>query len=222
MSKSHLKDSQDFSEQRINMVKQQLVARDVRDKNVLAAMRTVPRHLFVSKKYRDEAYSDGPLPIGKGQTISQPYIVASMTEHLEISSKSRVLEIGTGCGYQTAVLAEIAKDVYSIEIIPKLHETANSIFKELYYKNIYTRLADGSEGWADKAPFDAIIITAAAPKIPEKLIEQLALNGKMLLPIQGGYFDQQDLFKITKTKDGLTQKSLYGVRFVPMTGNISK
>ena len=212
----------DYTSLREEMVKKQLISRDVKDRVVLSAMKTVPRHLFVDENNMPNAYNDGPLPIGNNQTISQPYIVASMTEHLNLTPQSKVLEIGTGCGYQSAVLAEIAKSVYTIEIIPELYKQAQSTLKKLHYNNILCKLGDGAEGWLEYAPYDAIIITAATPKIPEKLIEQLGSNGTMILPLQGDYFNSQDLIKVSKKNDKLIQKSLYSVRFVPMTGMIAK
>jgi protein-L-isoaspartate(D-aspartate) O-methyltransferase len=208
----------DFTDSRQRMVEQQLIPREVRNKDVLDAMRTVPRHMFVDEKYQSDAYNDGPLPIGYDQTISQPYIVASMTEHLEINNKSKVLEIGTGCGYQTAVLAEIASHVYSIEIVESLHKESKKTLNKLHYKNVSLKFGNGYLGWTEQAPFDAIILTAASPKIPEKLIEQLAVNGTMVLPITYTSHYDQELIKLVKKPNELVQESLYGVRFVPMTG----
>jgi protein-L-isoaspartate(D-aspartate) O-methyltransferase len=212
------KTPKDYAVLREKMVKEQLVTRGIKDKNVLNAMRTVPRHLFVPDRNKAEAYSDDPLPIGNNQTISQPYIVASMTEQLNINSKSKVLEIGTGCGYQSAVLAEIAGEVYTIEIIPELYNETVKRLDELFYKNIITKLGDGTQGWEEHSPFDGIIITAAALKIPENLVEQLAINGTMVLPLQEKLYNQQTLYRITKTEDGIKKDALFGVRFVPMTG----
>lgn len=214
------KDKQiDFTLLRQKMVEQQLIPRSVNNRQVIDAMRTVPRHLFVDKNLQMDAYDDGPLPIGYDQTISQPYIVASMTEHLGIDNNSKVLEIGTGCGYQTAVLAEIASHVYSIEIIKALHYQAKKILKKLNYNNVTLKLGNGYSGWEEYAPFDAIIITAAAPKIPESLIKQLVINGNMVLPVTHNNYYDQELIKIIKKSDILIQESLYGVRFVPMTGS---
>lgn len=212
------KKTKDYAALRYKMVDEQLISRSIKDKQVLNAMRAVPRHLFVPEIFKKDAYTDGPLPIGSNQTISQPYIVASMTEQLEINSTSKVLEIGTGCGYQSAVLAEIVRAVYTIEIIPELYYTTIKRFEELVYENIFSKLDDGSDGWPEFAPFDAVIITAAASKIPEKLIEQLALGGTILLPQQRHLKYQQSLIKIKKTENGLLKESLYSVRFVPMTG----
>ncbi len=211
-----------FVSQRMRMVDDQLVRRGVRDTAVLAAMRIVPRHLFVPEQYRHEAYYDGPLPIGEGQTISQPYVVASMTEHLELEPGDKVLEIGTGCGYQAAVLAEITDDICSIEMLPGLLDRAREILKELGYDRVKTKLGDGSLGWPEEAPFDAIIVTAAAPRIPDALLEQLKEGGRMVLPLTTGLFNQQDLVKIRKTKEGIEKEVLYEVRFVPMRGKVEE
>jgi len=211
-----------FISQRLRMVDEQLVQRGIRDAAVLYAMRTVPRHLFVPEQYRSEAYYDGPLPIGEGQTISQPYVVGSMTEHLELEPGNKVLEIGTGCGYQAAVLSEITDKVFSIEMIPELLQRADKLLHELGYDKIKTKLDDGSGGWREEAPFDAIVITAAAPKIPEVLIEQLVEGGRMVLPLITGSFNRQDLVKIRKTKAGLQKEVLYEVRFVPMRGRVEQ
>jgi protein-L-isoaspartate(D-aspartate) O-methyltransferase len=215
---SESKDSEDtYASRRQRMVENQLARRDVTDQNVLDAMRTVPRHHFVPEKYRPEAYYDGPLPIGEGQTISQPYIVAIMTQLLKIDSTSKVLEIGTGSGYQAAVLAEITDSVYTIEIIDKLAHRADTILDSLGYSNVHVRAGDGYLGWPEAAPFDAVIITAAAPRIPQPLIDQLKVGGRMVVPV-GDY--SQDLLLITKEKEGYTKKSVIPVRFVPMTGKI--
>ncbi len=220
--KSKDKTGIDYAELREQMVERQIARRDVSDKAVLDAMRTVPRHLFVPDDLRHDAYEDGPLPIGHGQTISQPYVVASMTQNLELTYKSKVLEIGTGSGYQAAVLAEIAREVYSIEIVPELLKRAQGLFEVLHYRNIQTKLGDGSLGWPEHGPYDAIILTAAAPRIPEALIEQLAPGGVMVLPLREDYDDTQDLVKVRRTPDGLKQISLYAVRFVPMRGDVDR
>lgn len=189
----------------------------VTDARVLDAMRTVPRHEFVPKGAEDRAYEDRPLPIGHGQTISQPYIVALMTELLEVRPESYVLEIGTGSGYQAAVLAEIVDRVYSIEIIKPLADTAAERLKRLGYANVETRHGDGYFGWADAAPFDAIIVTAAASHIPPPLVEQLKPGGRMVIPV-GPPFQPQQLMLVEKDKDGtVTQRSVLPVRFVPLT-----
>lgn len=204
------------------MVARQIQARDVADPCVLEAMRTVPRHAFVTKGYQDLAYADSPLPIGHGQTISQPYIVAFMTEALGLDPNSRVLEIGTGSGYQSAVCAEIAREVYTIEIVPELAESAAGLLKELGYTNVHVRAGDGFFGWPDKAPFDAIIGTAAAEKIPQPLVDQLKTGGRMILP-HGDANGLQYLILITKDDRGqVSQKRVLLVRFVPMTGQVQE
>ena len=216
-NKNKLHDA-DFVSQRTRMVEQQLVPRGIKDDRVLAAMRQVPRHLFVPGTYRAEAYHDCPQPIGYGQTISQPFIVASMTAELELEGNDRVLEIGTGCGYQTAVLAEIAADVYTIEIVPELLQKATGLLKTLGYQSIHTLADDGSLGWPEHAPFDAIIVTAAALKEPATLIDQLTVGGRMVYPLDMGRFSCQQLFKVRRTDKGYDRQYLYDVRFVPMQG----
>jgi len=201
---------------RARMVESQIVSRGVRDPRVLAAMREVPRHLFVEPAERARAYEDTPLPIGGHQTISQPYIVALMTELLDLSPSERVLEIGTGSGYQSAVLGELAHEVYSIEIIPELARAASEKLRGLGYANVVVREGDGYRGWPEKAPFDGIIVTAAPARIPEPLLDQLAPGGRMVIPV-GGFFQELKVF--TKEPDGrITEKDIIPVRFVPMTG----
>jgi protein-L-isoaspartate(D-aspartate) O-methyltransferase len=201
---------------RARMVDTQIVARGVRDPRVLAAMRKVPRHLFVEAAERGSAYEDHPLPIGGQQTISQPYIVALMSELLGLTPDSRVLEIGTGSGYQSAVLGELAREVYSIEIIPELARSAAEKLRTLGYANVIVREGDGYRGWPEKAPFDGIIVTAAPPRIPEPLLDQLAPGGRMVIPV-GGFFQELKVF--TKGADGsVSEKGIIPVRFVPMTG----
>ncbi len=205
---------------RARMVETQIVARGVRDPRVLSAMREVPRHLFVAEGERAHAYEDHPLPIGGSQTISQPYIVALMTELLGLPPKARVLEIGTGSGYQSAVLSKIAEQVYSIEILPDLASSASAALGSLGYSNVTVRAGDGYRGWPEHAPFDGIIVTAAPEKIPEPLVEQLAVGGRMVIPV-GGFFQELKVF--TREKDGrVTEKAIIPVRFVPMTGEIEK
>jgi len=205
---------------RARMVETQIAARGVRDPRVLDAMRKVPRHRFLDAAARGEAYEDRPVPIGNNQTISQPYIVALMTELLELPPHSRVLEIGTGSGYQSAVLAEIAAEVYSIEILPELAQSAAGKLKELGYANVEVRAGDGYRGWPEHAPFDGIMVTAAPERIPQPLVEQLATGGRMVVPV-GGFFQELKVF--TKEKDGhLSEKDVIPVRFVPMTGEIEK
>ena len=205
-----------FDQQRHKMVGDQIRRRGISDKRVLNAMATVPRHLFVEKHQQQLSYFDGPLPIGHGQTISQPYIVAFMTDELQLESHHTVLEIGTGCGYQSAILSMLAKEVISLEYVAKLAETARKRLGELNYDNIQVHNANGIDGWAEKAPYDRIIGTAAPTSMPYKLIEQLAPQGRMIIPVGGSIFNQS-LFIITKNKNGIvkTKRSL-PVRFVPM------
>ena len=203
---------------RRDMVRRQIAARGVTDARVLTAMRNVPRHWFVPAELRRLAYDDRPLPIGHKQTISQPYIVALMTEALQLTPKSRVLEIGTGSGYQAAVLSEITPHVFTIEIVEPLARRAIAAFTRHGYKTIRTRIGDGYKGWAEHAPFDAIIVTCAPDHIPPDLLAQLAPQGRMCIPV-GGQFGVQRLVVVSKNKDGsLDRKNLIPVRFVPMTG----
>ncbi len=205
-----------FSSKRHQMVKEQIQQRGIKDSLVLKAMRKVPRHLFVPDYLRSQAYQDYPLPIGAGQTISQPYIVAFMTEALRLKGGEKVLEIGTGSGYQAAILAEIAGEVYTIEIIASLGNRAAELLKQLGYQNIHVVIGDGYRGLPDHAPFDAIIVTAAPAHIPQPLIDQLKPGGRMIIPVGDFY---QELVLITKQADGsIKQKSVLPVRFVPMTG----
>jgi protein-L-isoaspartate(D-aspartate) O-methyltransferase len=201
---------------RERMVETQIKARGLKDERVLKAMLKVPRHLFVDEALRDQAYGDFPLPIGEGQTISQPYIVALMTEALELKGNERVLEIGTGSGYQTAILAELALWVYTIERFPTLLERAKKVLNELGYKNISFKLDDGTLGWKEASPFDAIIVTAASPDIPPPLVEQLAEGGRMVIPV-GDEFSQT-LIKGVKRGGKLHTKVLEPVRFVKLVG----
>ncbi|MCP5004220.1 MAG: protein-L-isoaspartate(D-aspartate) O-methyltransferase [Planctomycetes bacterium] len=202
--------------ERKKMVKSQIVDRGVRDRAVLDAMETVPRHLFVPEELVGFSYQDAPFPIGLGQTISQPYIVALMTEMLELNSDDIVLEIGTGSGYQAAVLATIVKKVYTIEIIEALGTQATQRLRLLGYHNVDVKIADGSNGWPDKAPFDAIIVTAAADKIPSALIQQLKHGGRMVIPVDNSYLSQ-DLLIIEKDEGGeIDIKKTIPVRFVPL------
>ncbi len=205
-----------FERKRHEMVRQQIEARGIRDSNVLAALRKVPRHLFVGEALRDQAYGDFPLPIGEQQTISQPFIVAEMTQALELTPNDRVLEIGTGSGYQAAILAQIVYRVYTLERIRALFVQARKLLDKLNYHNIVMRCADGTKGWEDESPFNAIIVTAGAPTIPEVLIEQLAEGGRLVVPV--GDQHSQDLIKITKDQDGIHQTNLGGCRFVKLVG----
>jgi protein-L-isoaspartate(D-aspartate) O-methyltransferase len=194
----------------------------VRDRAVVAAMRTVPRHRFVPEELRYAAYDDNPLPIGLDQTISQPYIVGSMTEELRLTPESKVLEIGTGSGYQAAVLAEITPHVFTIEIKEPLAVRAAALLKDLGYTTVRTRRGDGYYGWEEEAPFDAIIVTASAPHVPPPLVKQLKPGGRMVLPV-GPPFGRQSLVLVTKGADGkLRSESLYSVSFVPLTGSLGK
>ena len=197
------------------MVAQQIARRGIKDERVLEAMRKVPRERFVRDSDRNLAFYDGPLSIGCGQTISQPYIVAYMTDMLELGVGDRVLEIGTGSGYQTAVLAEIASEVYTIEIVEQLGSRARTILEELGYDNIHYRIGDGYEGWAEEAPFDAIIVTAAPPKLPDGLVAQLGDGGRMSVPV--GRYDQL-LVRIIRKGEEIREETMLPVRFVPMTG----
>jgi len=199
------------------MVREQIEARGVTDENVLAAMRKVPRHEFVPERWVDSAYDDGPLPIGYDQTISQPYIVALMTELLQLTPQSKVLEIGTGSGYQAAVLDEIAREVYSIEIIEPLATAAAERLKRLGYGKVQVKLGDGYLGWPEHAPFDAIIVTAGAEQVPPPLIEQLKPGGRMVIPI-GEVAGRQSLVLVEKSTTGkVTQQHVAPVAFVPLT-----
>lgn len=195
------------------MVEAQIRARGVRDPLVLAAMAKVPRHLFVPEALRSRAYADEPLPIGGGQTISQPYIVAYMTETLRLKGGEKVLEIGTGSGYQTAVLAEIAAEVWTVEIVPPLAERARAVLEGLGYANIRYRVGDGSEGWPEGAPFDGVIVTAAAGRMPAALEGQLAVGGRMIIPVGT---DLQELVLVRRNAKGFDRERLLGVRFVPL------
>lgn len=207
---------EDYSLQRKRMVKRQIIARGVKDKKVIETMEKVPRHLFVPDKFREYSYYDQPLPIGLEQTISQPYIVALMTEMLDIDDDDVVLEIGTGSGYQAAVLSEIAKEVFTIEIIEELGLQVRERLEKLGYNNVNARIADGYLGWPEKAPFDAIIVTAAAKKIPDPLIEQLKPGGKMVIPVNSTFLGQ-DLLIVEKDKEGkINIQKTIPVRFVPL------
>jgi len=203
---------------RENMVSTQIKMRGICDKNVLAAMSEVPRHLFVPKGLISHAYSDRPLPIGEGQTISQPYIVALMTESLNLTGGERVLEVGTGSGYQAAILAKIAKEVCTIEIKERLYKKADNILKSLNLGNVDMHCGDGYFGWESKAPFDCIMITAAVDHIPPPLLKQLKNQGKLILPL-GNPFNYQNLVLVTKHGDDYKVKQITGVLFVPMTGH---
>lgn len=201
---------------RRTMLENQLVPRGIDDPRVLAALAAVPRHRFVPEPERSYAYEDSPLPIGYGQTISQPYIVAFMTQAIGLTGDERVLEIGTGSGYQAAVLGELAREVWTIEIVPELAERSRALLAELGYEDVHVRAGDGYRGWPEHAPFDAIVVTAAPDHVPAPLIEQLAPGGRMVLPVGDR---AQELVVIEKGLDGsLSERSVLPVRFVPMTG----
>ena len=212
-----LNDSSEHQQARQKMVDLQIQRRGISDPLVLVAMSQVPRHCFVPAALTDQAYNDHPLPIGQGQTISQPYIVALMTESLKLQGHERVLEVGTGSGYQAAVLAEIAKEVYTIEIKEKLFDTADQRLQSMGLKNIKTRRGDGYFGWPEAAPFDCIMITAAVDHIPPPLLKQLKNQGRLILPL-GHPFSYQHLSLVTKNGDNYTVRQITGVLFVPMTG----
>ncbi|WP_114751885.1 protein-L-isoaspartate(D-aspartate) O-methyltransferase [Pleomorphovibrio marinus] len=205
-----------FEEARHKMVTDQLAKRGIKEKSVLEAMRKVPRHLLVPESQKDNAYLDRPLPIGQGQTISQPYIVALMTEQIHPEKDMKVLEIGTGSGYQAAVLAELVKEVYTVEIVSELGKKAKSDLKELGYENVSVKIGDGYQGWAEHAPYDAIIVTAAPEEVPKPLLDQLKEGGRMIIPV-GPVGQTQELLLVEKIDGEIkkTKKSL--VRFVPFT-----
>jgi protein-L-isoaspartate(D-aspartate) O-methyltransferase len=210
----------DFAGQRQQMVQQQLTPRGVKDERVLVAMAKVPREEFVSPESRVASYEDGPLPIGYGQTISQPYIVAFMTEQLRPKSSDRVLEVGTGSGYQAAILAELVSEVYSIEIVEPLAKNAQATLQRLGYKNVHVKIGDGYKGWPEEGPFDAVIVTCAPDKVPQPLVDQLKDGGRMVIPV-GDRFAQQ-LYLLEKKNGQLKQSSTLPVRFVPMTSEAEK
>jgi protein-L-isoaspartate(D-aspartate) O-methyltransferase len=201
------------------MVDRQIAARGISDPKVLSVMRAVPRHRFVPDERAGEAYADSPLPIGLGQTISQPYIVAYMTEQLRVREGMKVLEIGTGSGYQAAVLAALGTDVYTIEIVPELATRSQQTLEALGYRNVHVRAGDGYRGWPEEAPFDRIIVTAAPDHVPQPLVDQLAEGGRMVIPV-GRHFQQMLL--VEKTARGVVERRMIDVRFVPMTGEAEK
>jgi protein-L-isoaspartate(D-aspartate) O-methyltransferase len=212
-------DESELARARLLMVKEQVEARGVKDPLVLGAMRTVPRHDFVPPAALAEAYGDHPVPIGHGQTVSQPYIVAFMTETLGLKGGEKVLEVGTGSGYQAAVLARMAGEVYSIEIVAPLAEEARERMARLGYRNVFVRGGDGYKGWPEAAPFDAIIVTAAAPKIPEPLKAQLKDGGRLVIPVGD---ENQELVVLTRRGGTFEERRVLPVRFVPMTGEVRK
>ncbi len=198
------------------MVEEQIVSRGIKDAKLIAAMKKIPRHLFVEEALQNQAYSDHPLPIGEKQTISQPYMVALMTEALLLSGKEKVLEIGTGSGYQTAILAELSEKVFSIERIRSLAIRARKLLYELGYFNVEIKIFDGTFGWIEERPFDAIIVTAGSPDIPQPLIDQLAMGGRLVIPVGDAFV--QDLFRVTKAEEGIKKEDLGGCRFVKLIG----
>jgi protein-L-isoaspartate(D-aspartate) O-methyltransferase len=208
-------DDERWRETRERMVDSQIARRGITDARVLAAMRRVPRHLFVPDHLQDQAYDDGALPIGEGQTISQPYIVAIMTTLLDLKGGERVMEIGSGSGYQTAVLAEVAGEVYSVEIVERLSERACALLGRLGYDNVTFRVGDGYRGWEEHAPYDGVIVTAAPTHVPPALLEQLKVGGRLVLPVGD---EDQELLKVVKEEKGLREEWVIPVRFVPMTG----
>ena len=208
-----------FTRRRQNMVINQLQSRDITDSKVLQAMLTVPRHQFVDPRIRESAYNDYPLSIGEGQTISQPYIVALMTQLLELKGDEKVLEIGTGSGYQAAVLAEIVKEVYTIEIYESLSEKSEKLLTNLGYQNIKFKVGDGYHGWEEHAPYDAIIVTCAPDHVPPPLLQQIKNNGGRIVIPLGGIWMVQTLMKIEKIEGKIKSKGIIGVRFVPMIGH---
>jgi len=213
--------SDPYIQKRTQMVQKDIQGRGVKDPKVLEAMGKIPRHLFVDESFKAKAYADHPLPIGEGQTISQPYVVALMTEALRLRSEDRVLEIGTGSGYQAAVLAEIVKEVYTIEIRKPLAQSASKRLQELGYKNIQVKWADGYFGWQEVAPFDAIIVTAASNHIPPSLLRQLKEGGRLIIPVGSTTF-LQTLTLVTKENGDLQVEQLGGVMFVPLIGEVEK
>jgi protein-L-isoaspartate(D-aspartate) O-methyltransferase len=207
---------EDYEAARERMVEKQIKARGITDQGVINAMLKVPRHLFVPENYRHYAYSDTPVPIGHGQTVSQPYIVALMTEKLNVSSADRVLEVGTGSGYQAAILAEIVKEVFTIEIIEPLGKSAEARLKELGYDNVHVRVGDGYLGWPEEAPFDRIIVTCAPTDIPQPLVDQLKEGGIMMIPVGTAGF--QYLYRVKKYMGEAETEEVIPVSFVPLTG----
>jgi protein-L-isoaspartate(D-aspartate) O-methyltransferase len=209
--------TQDFQKERVAMVEEQLRPRGISDLRVLEAMAKIPRHLFVPGNYQLAAYDDRPLPIGEGQTISQPYMVAVMTQSLGLKGEERVLEIGTGSGYQAAILAELSKEIFTIERIPLLIERARKVLRELGYTNISYLTGDGSKGWPEKAPFDGIIVTAGAPDTPQTLKSQLGEGGRLVIPTGPRY--TQTLYKVTRKGDHFIEEDITGCVFVPLVGD---
>ncbi len=206
-----------FDLQRQRMVEEQLIPRGIKDQRVLDAFRRVPRHMFVASAQQHQAYQDHPLPIGLEQTISQPYIVALMTEALRLTGTEKVLEIGTGSGYQAAILAELADQVYTVERHERLSEQAADILRKIGYTNIYFKISDGIMGWPEKGPYQGILVTAGAPEIPTALLEQLSPEGRLVIPVGDSWM--QELLLVTREKEGLRKINLGGCRFVPLVGD---
>jgi len=206
----------DFPKARLKMVEEQITSRGVNDPRVIKALKKVPRHLFVEEALQKQAYSDHPLPIGEKQTISQPYMVALMTEALQLTGKEKVLEIGAGSGYQTAILAELAQKVYSIERIRSLAIRARQLIYELGYYNVEIKVFDGTHGWLEESPFEAIMVTAGSPEIPQPLIDQLTVGGRLVIPVGDAFV--QDLIRVVKTEEGVKKEDLGGCRFVKLIG----
>jgi protein-L-isoaspartate(D-aspartate) O-methyltransferase len=206
----------DFPRARRKMVEEQIIARGIKDPGVIKAMKKVPRHLFVEEALQAQAYSDHPLPIGEKQTISQPYMVALMTEALELKGREKVLEVGAGSGYQAAILAELAAKVFSIERVRLLAIRARKLLFDLGYFNVEIKFSDGTHGWAEEKPFDAIIVTAGSPVIPEPLFDQLATGGRLVIPVGDAF--TQNLMRVTKTEEGFKKEDLGGCRFVKLIG----
>jgi protein-L-isoaspartate(D-aspartate) O-methyltransferase len=206
----------DFPKARLKMVEEQILSRGIKDPKLIAAMKKIPRHLFVEEALQNQAYSDHPLPIGEKQTISQPYMVALMTEALLLTGKEKVLEIGTGSGYQTAILSELSEKVFSIERIRSLAIRARKLLYELGYFNVEIKIFDGTFGWMEESPFDAILVTAGSPDIPQPMVDQLAIGGRLVIPVGDAYV--QDLVRVTKIEGGIRKEDLGGCRFVKLIG----
>jgi protein-L-isoaspartate(D-aspartate) O-methyltransferase len=206
----------DFPKARLKMVEEQITSRGIKDARLIAAMKKIPRHLFVEEALQSQAYTDHPLPIGEKQTISQPYMVALMTEALLLTGKEKVLEIGTGSGYQTAILAELCEKVFSIERIRPLAIRARKLLYELGYFNVEIKIFDGTFGWREESPFDAILVTAGSPDIPQPLIDQLAAGGRLVIPVGDTFI--QELFRVTKIEGGVKKEDMGGCRFVKLIG----
>ena len=206
----------DFAKARLKMVEDQITLRGIKDARLIAAMKKIPRHLFVEEALQSQAYTDHPLPIGEKQTISQPYMVALMTEALLLTGKEKVLEIGTGSGYQTAILAEMCEKVFSVERIRPLAVRARKLLYELGYFNVEIKIFDGTFGWMEESPFDAILVTAGSPDIPQPLVDQIAIGGRLVIPVGDAFV--QDLFRVTKTEEGVKREDLGGCRFVKLIG----